>query len=143
MSVEAIYKRKRRAKSADFRLYQAANVRASRARKEADDARAVNRELELAYRAIADLTRWPLRDGYAAARAGQAYDAAASEDWKRGWRLGQPKKVKRHASAPAPLPQLSIRQRRAQVSERVQQAVRHQNRRVATLRKLRKMDTPG
>lgn len=81
MSLEADYKRKRREQSQDFKLYQAANVRASRARKAEAEAKA----------ALASLTAWPLHDGYRAARAGKVFDRTQSADWQRGYRLGQRK----------------------------------------------------
>jgi hypothetical protein len=81
MSLEADYKRKRREQSTDFKLYQAANVRASRARKEAAEAKAE----------LAKVTAWPLHDGYRAARAGKVFDRTQSADWQRGYRLGQRK----------------------------------------------------
>lgn len=81
MSLEADYKRKRREQSTDFKLYQAANVRASRARKAEAEAKA----------ALTELTAWPLREGYVAAKSGRVFDRDQSEDWKRGYRLGQRK----------------------------------------------------
>lgn len=81
MSLEADYKRRRREQSQDFKLYQAANVRASRARKAEAEAKA----------ALLALTAWPLREGYVAAKSGRVFDRDQSDDWKRGYRLGQRK----------------------------------------------------
>lgn len=81
LSKEAAYKAKRREQSMDFRLYQAANVRASRARKEAAEAKA----------ALAQLTDWPLQNGYRAAKSGKAFDRNESAEWQKGYRLGQRK----------------------------------------------------
>lgn len=81
LSKEARYKARRREQSMDFKLYQAANVRASRARKAEAEAKA----------ALTELTAWPLREGYVAAKSGRVFDRDQSEDWKRGYRLGQRK----------------------------------------------------
>ncbi len=81
LSENAAYKRRRREQSMDYKLYQAANVRASRARKEAAEAKAK----------LAAVTAWPLQEGFKAGRAGKVFDRTQSDEWKRGYRLGQRK----------------------------------------------------
>lgn len=81
LSKEARYKARRREQSMDFKLYQAANVRASRARKEAAEAKAE----------LAKVTSWPLQEGFRAAKSGKVFDRTQSDEWKRGYRLGQRK----------------------------------------------------
>lgn len=77
----AAYLRMRRATSTDFKLYEAEKVKSSRARREAAEAKA----------ALAQVTAWPLRDGYQAARTRQAFDETQSADWQRGYELGKRK----------------------------------------------------
>jgi len=95
MSLEtaAEYKRRRREQSMDFKLYQAANMRACRARKEAAELAArveeAEQELQKLREIVALHTAFPLRDGMMAAAAGIEMDPAQSEDWQRGYKLGQ------------------------------------------------------
>jgi len=77
----AAYLRMRRATSSDFKLYEAEKVKSSRARKEAEQAKAE----------LARVTAWPLRDGYQAARTRQVFDQTQSPDWQRGYELGKRK----------------------------------------------------
>jgi hypothetical protein len=77
----AAYLRMRRATSTDFKLYEAEKVKSSRARKEAEQAKAE----------LARVTAWPLRDGYQAARAREAFDETQSPDWQLGYQLGKRK----------------------------------------------------
>lgn len=81
LSKEARYKARRREQSLDFKLYQAANVRASRARKAEAEAKA---QLQV-------LLSWPLQDGFRAGRSGKVFDRTQSAEWQRGYRLGQRK----------------------------------------------------
>jgi len=83
MSLEtaAEYKRRRRMQSTDFKLYEAEKMKASRARKIAEDA---VKKLEI-------FTAWPLRDGYLVAKKGGVLDRTQSEEWKRGYQIGRRK----------------------------------------------------
>ena len=81
MSLEADYKRKRREQSMDFRLYQAANVRASRARKAEAEAKAK----------LAKFIVFDALDGFRAGRSGKVKDTTASTEWQRGYEIGRRK----------------------------------------------------
>ncbi len=81
MSLEADYKRRRREQSQDFKLYQAANVRASRARKAEAEAKAE----------LAKFIAFEALEGFRAGRAGKVKDTTASAEWQRGYEIGRRK----------------------------------------------------